>query len=102
VVRGSLDKELVRRTIRTHLNEVRYCYEQELPRHPTLAGRLAVQFVILPSGQVTSSVVQESTLNLGSLEGCVTQAVRRWKFPQPAGGGLTIVTYPFVLARAGV
>ncbi|MEA2698605.1 MAG: hypothetical protein QOI66_2876 [Myxococcales bacterium] len=101
VARGSLDKEIVRRIIRAHLNEVRFCYEQELPRHPTLSGRIVVQFAITPSGQVASSAVQDSTLHLASLEGCMTQAVRRWTFPQPKGGGLTIVSYPFVLSPAG-
>ncbi|HXI55388.1 MAG TPA: AgmX/PglI C-terminal domain-containing protein [Polyangia bacterium] len=102
VARGTLDKEIVRRIIRAHLNEVRFCYEQELPRHPTLSGRVVIQFAITPGGQVASSAVQDSTLHLASLEGCMTQAVRRWTFPQPqGGGGLTIVSYPFVLSPAG-
>jgi len=99
--KGSLDKEIVRRIIRAHLNEIRYCYETELARRPTLAGRVVLQFAIAPSGQVLSSVVQDSTLHLVPLESCMTQSVRRWIFPQPAGGGLTVVSYPFVLAPAG-
>jgi hypothetical protein len=31
----------------------------------------------------------------------MSQAVRRWAFPQQADGGLTIVSYPFVLSPAG-
>ncbi len=98
---GALDKEIVRRIIRTHLNEIRFCYEAELLRRPSLAGRVVLQFAIAPTGQVLSSVVQDSTLHLAPLESCMTQAARRWTFPQPARGGLTIVSYPFVLAPAG-
>jgi hypothetical protein len=29
------------------------------------------------------------------VESCVVQAVRRWPFPRPEGGGLVIVSYPF-------
>ena len=29
------------------------------------------------------------------------QAVRRWEFPKPLGGGIVIVSYPFVLTPAG-
>ena len=29
-------------------------------------------------------------------ENCIAQAVRRWTFPQPKGGGIVIVSYPFV------
>jgi hypothetical protein len=36
-----------------------------------------------------------------AVEGCMVQAVRRWQFPAPDGGGLVLVSYPFVLAPAG-
>lgn len=100
-VRGSLDKEIVRRVIRLHLNEIKYCYEQELTRHPALAGRMVVQFTITPAGQVIASALQSSTIGNTRVENCTVQAVRRWQFPQPQGGGLVIVSYPFVLAPAG-
>jgi len=100
-VRGALDKEVVRRIVRLHLNEVRYCYEEQLPRHPGLAGRLVVQFAIAGNGQVISSVVQSSTLGELQVGSCVTQAIRRWEFPHPEGGGLVLVSYPFQLQAAG-
>ena len=101
VVRGSLDREIVRRIIRRHLNEVKYCYEQQLPRHADLAGRITVQFTIAPAGRVVASLVQSSTVGNIAVESCIVQAVRRWEFPQPAGGGLVMVSYPFVLVPAG-
>jgi hypothetical protein len=101
IERGSLDKEIVRRVIRRHLNEVKYCYEQQLPRHPELAGRISVQFSIAPTGSVMTSLIQSSTVGNVAVESCVVQAVRRWEFPKPPGGGLVIVSYPFVLVPAG-
>lgn len=98
---GGLDREIVRRIIRTHLNEIRYCYELQLARHPTLGGRITLSFVVAPNGQVLSSMVEESTLQLPPLERCMTEATRRWTFPQPQGGGLTVVHYPFLLAPTG-
>jgi len=100
-VRGTLDKEIIRRTIRRHINEIKFCYEEELTRRPNLAGRILVQFAISGSGQVISSVLQSSTIGNARLENCAVQAVRRWPFPQPRGGGLVMVTYPFVLTPAG-
>jgi TonB family protein len=96
-VRGSLDKEMIRRIIRRHINEVRYCYEQELARHPSLSGRISVQFVIAANGEVTSSALQRSTMNNVRVESCVVQASRRWNFPYPTGGGIVVVSYPFNL-----
>jgi TonB family protein len=100
-VRGTLDKEIVRRTVRRHLNEVRYCYEQALATHRDLQGRLVVQFTISPAGRVLAALLQSSTLGVASLDACVVGAVRRWEFPQPAGGGLVSVSYPFQLSPAG-
>jgi TonB family protein len=100
-VRGSLDKEIIRRIIRRHINEVKYCYEQELTRKPELGGRVAVQFTIAANGQVVASVLQNSTMGNTRVESCVVQAVRRWEFPKPLGGGIVIVTYPFNFTPAG-
>ena len=52
VVEGSMDKELIRRVIHEHRNQVRYCYESELQRHPGLNGKVTVKFVIGAAGQV--------------------------------------------------
>jgi hypothetical protein len=100
-VRGSLDKEIIRRIIRRHLNEVKFCYEKELMKKPDLFGRVMIQFTISGAGAVVASVVQQSTMNNPSVEQCIAQAVRRWEFPKPQGGGIVIVSYPFVLKAAG-
>ena len=83
-VRGSLDKEIIRRIIRRHINEVKYCYEQELTKKPELGGRIMVQFTIAASGQVIASVLQNSTMGNARVENCTVQAVRRWEFPKPS------------------
>jgi hypothetical protein len=40
-------------------------------------------------------------MNNPNVEQCIAQAVRRWEFPKPQGGGIVIVSYPFVLKSAG-
>jgi len=100
-VRGALDKEIIRRIVRRHINEVKFCYEQELTKRPALAGRIVVQFMIARTGQVLSSVLQSSSMANARVENCTVQAVRRWQFPEPQGGGLVTVSYPFSLTPAG-
>lgn len=100
-VRGSLDKEIIRRIIRRHINEVKFCYEKELMKKPDLVGRITVQFTIAGTGAVVASVVQQSSMNNPSVEQCIAGAVKRWEFPKPQGGGIVIVAYPFVLKAAG-
>jgi TonB family protein len=94
-VRGGLSREVVRRVVRRHANEVRFCYEQGLERRGDLAGRVAVTFVIAETGRVQSSTVGSSTLGSAEVEACVASAVRRWSFPETDGGPV-LVTYPFV------
>lgn len=96
-VKGALDKDIIRRVVRAHINEVRYCYNQGLVRDPNLKGRVAIQFTIGPSGSVPAAVVQESSIKDANVGQCVAKAVKRWKFPKPDGGGNVVVTYPFVL-----
>jgi hypothetical protein len=100
-VKGALDKDIIRRIVRAHINEVRYCYNQALARDPWAKGRVAVQFIIGGTGKVPSAVVQETTMKDAGVGNCVAQAVRRWTFPKPEGGGSVIVTYPFIFENGG-
>ena len=94
---GTLDKDIIRRIVRAHINEVRYCYNQALARDPNAKGRVSVQFTIAGNGKVASATLQDSTLADSDAAQCIAGAVRRWTFPKPEGGGSVVVTYPFVL-----
>jgi hypothetical protein len=94
-VQGKLDKDIIRRIVRAHFNEVKYCYRQGLLRRPNLAGRVAIQFVISSEGKVVSAVPSSSTLQDPGVATCITQAARRWSFPRPEEG-VVLVTYPFI------
>lgn len=100
-VNGSLSQEAIRRVVQRHVAEVRFCYQQGLQSRPDLEGRVVVSWIISPSGAVQSSSLNP-TSNLGDarVEQCVVQAVRRWTFPSPDGGGMVGVNYPFVLQPA--
>ncbi len=100
-VRGSLSKEVIRRVVRRHINEVKFCYEQQLNARPDLQGRVVTKFVISPTGSVQSAMVGETSLRNEAVESCIVRAVRRWTFPAPDGGGVVVVNYPFVLNSAG-
>lgn len=99
-VRGSLSREVIRRVVRRHIAEVRFCYEQQLNARPDLEGRVAVQFIIAPSGAVQTAAVASSSLSNAQVEQCIVRKVRTWSFPSPDGGGIVSVTYPFVLRQS--
>jgi hypothetical protein len=100
-VTGALDPELVRAVIRSHRDQIRYCYEQELARDPSLSGKLVVKLIIGHEGLVASSQVVDSTVRNEGVERCVNSRVQSWVFPKPKGGGVVVVRYPFVLTQSG-
>ncbi|MFH1436295.1 MAG: AgmX/PglI C-terminal domain-containing protein [Pseudomonadota bacterium] len=96
-VKGTLSKDVIKRVIKQHSNEVRYCYEKQLSQQPGLAGDVNVKFNISASGDVQLPMIESSTLGSTEAEVCIAMAVKRWKFPAPEGGGMVAVRYPFKL-----
>lgn len=100
-IRGQLDREIIQRVVREHRREIRACYEAELQRNPNLEGRVSIEWVISPDGAVASSRIENTTLNSSAVEQCVAQRILRWRFPEPRGGGIVRVTYPFIFSPGG-
>ena len=101
-MRGSLSEEIIRSTIRSYRRQIRYCYEQSLIRHPKLAGKITVHFIINSRGLIQSAEGSAtSSLDGSNLKYCVLTKVRTWKFPKPQGGGEVEVYYPFLFAPTG-
>jgi TonB family protein len=95
------DRDLVLKVVRKHQNEIRYCYETELQKHPELAGKVTVAWTIGATGSVESADIAESGLGNPNVEACIVQRVRRWNFPEPQGGQEVGVTFPWVFQVAG-
>lgn len=99
---GGLDRSVIADVIRRHQNQIRFCYEKELQQNPSLEGKVAVQFTIDGTGSVSQVLVQEDTVGSGGAVGrCINQRIRRWRFPEPKGGGEVIVSYPWIFRSAG-
>jgi TonB family protein len=101
IVVGGLSKEVIAKIIRSHQSEIKYCYEIELQKKPSLFGKVAVLFTIDGSGSVSEANVAETSLDNSNTEQCMLGRIRRWRFPEPQGGGLVTVTFPWVFKPAG-
>jgi TonB family protein len=97
---GSLEKEGIRLVVQQHLEEVRGCYQRELATFPTLAGKITIKFIISPNGSVRSARVGSTRGGNANLAECVAAEVRTWRFDVPNGGGIVLVTYPFIFKPA--
>lgn len=98
---GSLDKEIIRRVVREHMAQIKYCYERELTRSPGLYGKIIMKWVINGNGSVSRATVASTTMKNKQVEGCIASKIRTWRFPKPKGGGIVIVNYPFVFKQSG-
>ena len=98
IILGALDKSLIDAVIKRNMNQIRYCYKRELTKNPNLGGKITVKFVIAKDGSVSKADIKSSTMSNASVESCITGRFMRFKFPEPNGGGIVIVSYPFIFA----
>jgi hypothetical protein len=95
---GTTDKDVIRRVVRSHINEIRDCYTLGLAKDPTLAGRIMIDFTIGPTGAVVNANASDvSGLADPAVPTCIVDAILTWTFPKPHGGGSVNVSYPFNL-----
>ncbi len=95
-VSGSLDKNILRRYIRRHTEQIRYCYERELLGHPDLAGTISTQFLIDSNGKVQAATASGFDATVAS---CVAGAISTIEFPAGQNGSIE-VHYPFTFVRS--
>jgi TonB family protein len=98
---SAISRDEVARVIRRNLSRFKYCYEQQLNAHPDLGGKVAVRFTIAPTGRVADASAAEDTVGHAAVAQCVVDVMESLVFPAPRGGGVAVVTYPFVFATAG-
>ncbi len=91
---GDLSPQEVAKVVNRRIGAIKGCYERALRRNPNLEGKITVRFTIAGSGKVSTA---RTTLNELSSEvgNCIVSAFKRFRFPQPDGGALT-VEYPFL------
>ncbi len=93
---GEFDAALVQRQIKQRIKSITRCYESELRKNPTLAGKVTVTFTIQQRGNVTDAKATENTTGSPGVAECVTRTISRFRFnPGPEGGSVTF-RYPFV------
>jgi len=90
----------VERAVTSRAALLRSCYQRELAKVPTLAGRLQVRITVTADGKV--SRLEQLASNLGSpgVEACVRDRLTSLVFRQPAGGGVIVGLVGFAPGEA--
>lgn len=98
IILGALDKSLIDAVIKRNMAQIRYCYQRELTKNPMLGGRIVVKFVIAKDGTVSSATIRSTTMNNEKVEQAICGRFLKFQFPEPKGGGIVIVSYPFIFS----
>ena len=98
MVRGSLDKSLIRRVILRNSLGLKDCYRGVLGKKPRLQGRLVLEFWIAATGRVFNPKVRQSTLSSSTLSACLKHEASRWVFPRTRSG-IMVVGQPLSFRR---
>lgn len=95
VILGSMDPDVIRRILREHIPQFRYCYQQELDRHQgrKISDTVRLDFQIGASGHVTRAGVSSNLLPADAKR-CVARVLKGIAFPAPRGGGVVDVKQP--------
>jgi hypothetical protein len=104
MVMGSIDKELIRKVIQEHAAQIRFCYEEQLAVNPKLAGKVTIRWVIDADGNASNATVDAGGTALASdkVHQCMMARIVSWQFPKPKGGGIAVISYPWILRASGL
>lgn len=94
---GRLDASAIRDVVRSHRDQLGFCFAWQLHLHPELRGRITMDFTIGEDGSVTRAEVVDDQLGDETVLTCFRGVTRRMQFPAPEGGEVR-VRYPFILA----
>ena len=97
---GGLDRKVIDEEIKSHVREIRACYEEQL-KTKKFSARLASSFVIGATGKVTKAEIATSTVKNKKMEDCILGVIKELDFPPPKGGGRVEVKYPFAFSPSG-
>ncbi len=95
VILGGLDPDVIRQILVENIPKFRYCYQKVLDQSKNaFDGVVKLNFIIGASGHVTKAGVDSVTNIPGTVRSCVVNVLRRIRFPEPRGGGVTEVSQP--------
>lgn len=97
---GALAPEVARRIVHRNINQVRFCYEQEVAGRPNIVGTITARLTLANNGSVQNAQITQSSTSSPHLDRCIASAAQRWSFPQTTG--TVTVDATFVLSQQSV
>jgi outer membrane biosynthesis protein TonB len=94
---STINPDEIRRLLREHIPQFRYCYQSELDMNKNpegLQGRINFRFKIGAQGRVTSSDISSEEITSDKVRDCIKNVLQGIQFPAPNGGKTVEVYQP--------
>jgi hypothetical protein len=89
-----LPLELIQMVVEENEIQLRYCYEIQLLKSPSLEGEVGSEWKITAEGSIESVHFSSTQFEETGLFSCLEKKMKAWKFPKPKGGVSVSVKYP--------
>jgi len=94
---STIDPDAIRRLLRDHIPQFRYCYQSELDANKNpdgLQGRMNFKFIIGSNGRVQRSEITSDEITSDKVRDCIKNVLHGIQFPAPSGGKTVEVYQP--------
>ena len=95
IVEGTIDQRILLKIARTHLGQLRLCYEQVYKKNKKgnpKTDEFSLYWVISPDAELKTVDLIQTTIPGKKFETCILDAVKTWRFPKPKEHDETKIT----------
>jgi hypothetical protein len=97
---AQFDQPAIQSVVASKQKTLYSCFGEEAQRHPGLAGRFPIEFVIGNDGRVSRLWVDHPDYKQGPLADCLMRELQKWPF-RPYDGEQAVVALSFNVGRKG-
>ncbi|MBP9682037.1 MAG: AgmX/PglI C-terminal domain-containing protein [Bacteriovorax sp.] len=97
---ATIDPDAIKRLLREHIPQFRYCYQKELDvsdKPEGFQGVMSFRFFIGTDGKVQRSSITSEEITSDKVRGCMKNVLHGIQFPTPRGGRTVEVNQPMNL-----
>lgn len=93
-VAESLGQADIMEVVKSNIGAIKVCVDEQKKREPGVTGKIVMKWTVLPNGTTTLVMVASDEFKNTYLAGCLTRAIKTWKFPHHRSPGEPVV-FPF-------
>ncbi|MFH0811364.1 MAG: VIT domain-containing protein [Pseudomonadota bacterium] len=97
IIKGELSEHEVRRILNRHLRSLEACFNNVQGRHQSITKKLVISMLIDVQGKVINVKMNKGGKLKGSVEKCMTEEIKRLRFPKLKSGENAVVTVTLIL-----